>query len=331
VKIAINGFGRIGRNVLRAIYEGGYSEKVQVVAINDLAPTDSNAHLLAFDTTHGRFSEQLEYDDESITINGKSIPVFSQRNPELLPWKALDVDVVFECTGFFRSRDGASLHLQAGAKKVLVSAPGKQLDRTIVYGVNHDEIQQGDTLVSNASCTTNCLAHIAKALHDTVGIESGLANTVHAYTNTQNLLDSFHKDKRRGRAAAYSMIPTSTGSAKAISSVIPALEGKLDAVAVRVPTLNVSLLDFTFQPEKLTSIDEVHDIFRAYSKGRQKVFELSSQPLVSIDYNHNPASCIVDLEQTRQIGNLYKIQAWYDNEWGFSNRMLDTALTMYNS
>ena len=331
MKIAINGFGRIGRNILRAIYEGGYSDRVQVVAINDLAPTENNAHLLAFDTTHGRFTEQLEYDDDTITINGDTIPVFSQRNPEELPWKSLNVDVVFECTGFFRTRDGAGLHIKAGAKKVLVSAPGKKLDKTIVYGVNHEEIDANDTLVSNASCTTNCLAHIVKALHDAVGIESGLVTTVHAYTNTQNLLDSFHKDKRRGRAAAYSLIPTSTGSAKAISSVIPAVKGRLDAVAVRVPTLNVSLLDFTFLPETQSSIDEIHGLFKQYAQGRKKVFELSSQPLVSIDYNHNPASCIVDLEQTRQVGSLYKVQAWYDNEWGFSNRMLDTALIMYKS
>ena len=331
MRIAINGFGRIGRNILRAIYEGGYSDRVQVVAINDLAPTENNAHLLAFDTTHGRFTEQLEYDDDAITINGATIPVFSQRNPEELPWKSLNVDVVFECTGFFRTRDGAGLHIKAGAKKVLVSAPGKKLDKTIVYGVNHGEIDANDTLVSNASCTTNCLAHIVKALHDAVGIESGLVTTVHAYTNTQNLLDSFHKDKRRGRAAAYSLIPTSTGSAKAISSVIPAVKGRLDAVAVRVPTLNVSLLDFTFLPETQSSIDEIHGLFKQYAQGRKKVFELSSQPLVSIDYNHNPASCIVDLEQTRQVGSLYKVQAWYDNEWGFSNRMLDTALIMYKS
>ena len=331
MKIAINGFGRIGRNILRAIYEGGYSDRVQVVAINDLAPTENNAHLLAFDTTHGRFTEQLEYDDDTITINGDTIPVFSQRNPEELPWRSLNVDVVFECTGFFRTRDGAGLHIKAGAKKVLVSAPGKKLDKTIVYGVNHGEIDANDTLVSNASCTTNCLAHLVKALHDAVGIESGLVTTVHAYTNTQNLLDSFHKDKRRGRAAAYSLIPTSTGSAKAISSVIPAVKGRLDAVAVRVPTLNVSLLDFTFLPETQSSIDEIHGLFKQYAQGRKKVFELSSQPLVSIDYNHNPASCIVDLEQTRQVGSLYKVQAWYDNEWGFSNRMLDTALIMYKS
>ena len=328
LKIAINGFGRIGRNVLRAIYENGYEEKVKVVAINDLAPTESNLHLLAFDTTHGRFNATLDHSDDSITVNQDTIPVFMQRDPAQLPWGELGVDVVFECTGFFRSREKAELHRQAGAKKVLVSAPGKNLDKTIVFGVNDDSLNPEDVLVSNASCTTNCLAHVAKAMHDSVGIESGLANTVHAYTNTQNLLDSYHKDKRRGRAAAYSMIPTSTGSAKAIGSVIPELDGKLDAVAVRVPTLNVSLLDFTFTPSKSVTMVEIDSIFSAYAQGRTNVFEVSRQPLVSIDFNHNPASCVVDIAQTRLAGGLVKIQAWYDNEWGFSNRMLDTAIAM---
>jgi len=313
VKIAINGFGRIGRNVLRAIYENGYTNKVEVVAINDLAPTESNAHLLAFDTTHGRFNAKLEFDEQSITVNQTRIPVFMQRDPAKLPWADLDVDVVFECTGFF---------------KVLVSAPGKRLDKTIVYGVNHQTLSAADVFVSNASCTTNCLAHVAKALNDAVGITCGLANTVHAYTNTQNLLDSYHKDKRRGRAAAHSMIPTSTGSAKAIGSVIPELDGKLDAVAVRVPTLNVSLLDFTFVPAQSVEITDIRKIFESYAVGREGVFELNERPLVSIDFNHNPASCVIDIEQTRIAGGLVKVQAWYDNEWGFSNRMLDTALAM---
>ena len=331
IKVAINGFGRIGRNVLRALYENGYKDKVQIVAINDLAPTESNVHLLQYDTTHGRFNAKLEYADDSISIDGEKIPAFMQRDPAKLPWSDLAVDIVFECTGFFRARDKADLHLQAGAKKVLVSAPGKQLDATIVYGVNHQQLTASDRFVSNASCTTNCLAHIAKAMNDSVGIESGLANTVHAYTNTQNLLDSYHKDKRRGRAANYSMIPTSTGSAKAIGSVIPELDGKLDAVAVRVPTLNVSLLDFTFTPIKTLDLETITSILTDYAKGRETVFELNQQPLVSIDFNHNPASCIVDLAQTRISGNLIKIQAWYDNEWGFSNRMLDTALAMAQS
>ena len=328
INIAINGFGRIGRNVIRALYENGYQNKVKVVAINDLAPTDANAHLLQYDTTHGRFNAQVGSTESSISIDGYEIPAFRQRDPAQLPWKDLEVDIVFECTGFFRSRDQAALHIKAGAKKVLVSAPGKNLDATIVYGVNHDILKSSDQFVSNASCTTNCLAHIAKAMHDSVGIESGLANTVHAYTNTQNLLDSFHKDKRRGRAANSSMIPTSTGSAKAIGNVIPDLDGKLDAVAVRVPTLNVSLLDFTFQPTRLASIEEITEIFSQYQIGRKGVFEINQQPLVSIDFNHNPASCIVDVAQTRMVGGLIKVQAWYDNEWAFSNRMLDTAVAM---
>ncbi|MFT6407593.1 MAG: glyceraldehyde 3-phosphate dehydrogenase [Arenicella sp.] len=328
IKVAINGFGRIGRNILRALYENGYRDKVEVVAINDLAPTESNAHLLQYDTTHGRFNAKVEFNDDSISIDGVTIPAFMQRDPSKLPWGDLDVDIVFECTGFFRARDKADLHIQAGAKKVLVSAPGKKLDATIVFGVNHAKLLKTDRFVSNASCTTNCLAHIAKAMNDSIGIESGLANTVHAYTNTQNLLDSYHKDKRRGRAANYSMIPTSTGSAKAIGSVIPELDGKLDAVAVRVPTLNVSLLDFTFVPSKSAEIGEIEAIFQQYAQGRETVFELNRQPLVSIDFNHNPASCIVDLAQTRITTGLIKVQAWYDNEWGFSNRMLDTALAM---
>ena len=328
IKVAINGFGRIGRNVLRALHENAYLDRIQIVAINDLAPTESNAHLLQFDTTHGRFNAQVEYTEDSISINGESIPAYCQRDPAKLPWKELGVDIVFECTGFFRSREKAALHIEAGARKVLVSAPGKKLDATIVYGVNESSLSKSDVFVSNASCTTNCLAHVAKAMHDAVGIESGLANTVHAYTNTQNLLDSYHKDKRRGRAANYSMIPTSTGSAKAIGSVIPELDGKLDAVAVRVPTLNVSLLDFTFIFSRPVSIEDVAEIMHDYARGREGIFSLNERPLVSIDFNHDPSSCVVDLAQTRISGNLVKIQAWYDNEWGFSNRMLDTALAM---
>ena len=331
IKVAINGFGRIGRNIVRALYENGYHDRVKIVAINDLAPIESSTHLLQFDTTHGRFGENVSCDESHITINGLIIPVFKQRNPEQLPWKMLEVDIVFECTGFFRTREKANLHIKAGAKKVLVSAPGKGLDATIVYGVNHDIIKASDKLISNASCTTNCLAHVAKALNDTVGIESGLANTVHAYTNTQNLLDSYHKDKRRSRAAAYSMIPTSTGSAKAIYDVIPELDGKLDAVAVRVPTINVSLLDFTFISSAEFNLEEISGVFNEYAIGRKNVFEVNTQPLVSIDFNHNPASCVVDFEQTRVSGRLVKVQAWYDNEWAFSNRMLDVALVMHHA
>lgn len=333
IKIAINGFGRIGRNILRAIYEGPYGKDIKLVAINDLNSTDANAHLLKYDTAHGHFNAELSHDEESITVNGDRISAFMQREPDKLPWGELDVDIVFECTGFFRSRDLAALHLTAGAKKVLVSAPGKKLDgvgldATVVFGVNEDILTANDRLVSNASCTTNCLAHVAKAMHDSVGIEHGLVNTVHAYTNTQNLLDSFHKDKRRGRAAAYSMIPTSTGSAQAIGDVIPALAGKLDALAIRTPVLNVSLLDFTFTSSKSVSAADIRDILESYAAQRPGVFELGYEPLVSIDYNHNPASCVVDMEQRYSKGNLTKLLAWYDNEWGYSNRMLDTALVM---
>ena len=331
INIAINGFGRIGRNVIRAIYENGYDDQIRVVAVNDLAATESNAHLLQYDTTHGRFNAKVEYTEDSISINDHQIPAFMQRDPAQLPWSDLKVDIVFECTGFFRARDKAQLHLDAGADKVLVSAPGQQLDKTIVYGVNDSILDKQDRFVSNASCTTNCLAHVAKAMHDTVGIEQGLANTIHAYTNTQNLLDSYHKDKRRMRAANYSMIPTSTGSAKAIGMVIPELDGKLDAVSVRVPTLNVSLLDFTFTSSKQINAEDVTTIFTEYQQGRENVFEINQQPLVSIDFNHNPASCVVDIEQTRVSGDLIKVLAWYDNEWAFSNRMLDTALAMANS
>jgi len=328
INIAINGFGRIGRNVLRAIYESGQNADFNVVAINDLAPTEINAHLLQYDSTHGRFNVDVRYTEDSIIVGDQSIPAFMQRDPKKLPWNDLGVDVVFECTGFFRSRDKADLHIQAGANKVLVSAPGKQLDKTIVYGVNDSTLTAQDIFVSNASCTTNCLAHVAKAINDAVGIEQGLANTVHAYTNTQNLVDSYHKDKRRARAASYSMIPTTTGSAKAIGAVIPELDGKLNAVAVRVPTLNVSLLDFTFTPSSKISLDDVESIFQKYAQGREGIFALNQQPLVSIDFNHHPASCVVDLAQTRINGDLVKVLAWYDNEWGFSNRMLDTARAM---
>jgi len=332
INIAINGFGRIGRNVVRAIYESGYRDEVNIVAINDLAPIDTNAHLLEFDSTHGRFNADIDYSESSLTINGDEIAAFMQRDPEQLPWKELGVDVVFECTGFFRTQEKAELHIKAGAKKVLISAPGKgKIDATVVFGVNQDILKPSDKVVSNASCTTNCLAHVAKAMNDAFGIESGLANTIHAYTNTQRLVDSFHKDKRRARAANTSMIPASTGSAKAIGLVVPELDGKLDAVAVRVPTLNVSLLDFTFIAQKEVSIDSVNAIFDEYIVGREGVFDINRRPLVSIDFNHDKASCVVDIEQTRVSGSLVKIQAWYDNEWGFSNRMLDTAKTMMSN
>ena len=331
IRIAINGFGRIGRNILRAVIENGDEAKYKIVAVNDLAPIETNAHLLEFDTTHGRFSANIHNTNKSIVVNDVEIPAFSERDPSKLPWKELGVDIVFECTGFFRSKDKASLHLDAGAQKVLVSAPGKNLDATIVYGVNDDVLTAADLLVSNASCTTNCLAHVAKAMNDSIGITNGMANTIHSYTNTQNLLDSHHKDMRRARAAASSMIPTTTGSAKAIGSVIPELDGKLNAVSVRVPTINVSLLDFTFITNETVSMTDIETIFKQYAIGREGVFGINRKPLVSIDYNHNAASCTVDMEQTRINGQLIKILAWYDNEWGFSNRMLDTARAMINA
>lgn len=333
INVAINGFGRIGRNILRALYEGEYRDKITVVAINDLSPADSNLHLLQYDSTHGRFNANLSGTEDAILVNGDEIQMFSQREPDQLPWQELKVDIVFECTGFFRTPSLASKHLQAGAKKVLLSAPGKNeadrnWDATVVYGVNEDILTSDLTLVSNASCTTNCLAHVAKAMHDFVGINEGFANTVHAYTSTQNLVDRYHKDKRRARAAAYSVIPTSTGSAKAIGEVIPDLAGKLDAVAVRTPIINVSLLDFTFTPERSATEREIRQCFTDYASARKGIVEINNEPLVSIDFNHNPASCIVDLGQLFVKPGLVKILAWYDNEWGYSNRMLDTALSM---
>lgn len=329
MRVAINGFGRIGRLILRAIHENGYADKVTVVAINDLGTTDINAHLLQFDSAHGRFPHTIEHTEDSISVGGVPIPTYQQRDPAKLPWKELDVDIVFECTGYFRDRDGASLHLKAGARKVLLSAPGKQFDATIVYGVNDGIIKASDKLVSNASCTTNCLAHLAKALNDSVGIVQGIANTIHAMTNTQNVVDAYHKDMRRSRSASHSMIPTTTGSAKAIGSVIPELDGKLDAVAVRVPTINVSLLDLTFTPAKALNLQDIETVFQEYLVGRENVFGINTMPLVSIDFNHDPRSCVVDMAHTRLNGGLVKVLAWYDNEWGFSNRMLDTALSMY--
>ena len=331
IKIAINGFGRIGRNVLRAIYERGLENEIRVVAINDLAALDTSIHLLKYDSTHGRFMHRVQETPTGFTVGKHSIQAYTEKDPSKLPWGDLDVDIVMECTGYFRTPELAQSHIDAGARKVLISAPGKGVEKTVVYGVNENILKQTDTIVSNASCTTNCLAHLAKAVEDSVGIEYGLVNTVHAYTNTQRLLDTSHKDKRRGRAAATSLIPTSTGSAKAIASVIPSLSGKLDAVAIRVPTQNVSLLDFSFVPTKPSSIDDVHAIFREYAKNRSGVFEVSDEPLVSIDYNHSPLSCAVDTLQTRQAGLMLKVFAWYDNEWGFSNRMIDTAFAMVHA
>jgi glyceraldehyde 3-phosphate dehydrogenase len=328
-KVAINGFGRIGRNVLRAMYEHGKNEQIQIVAINDLGEAAINAHLLKYDTVHGQFSKDVGVDGDCLLVGGDRIRVLAERNPENLPWAALEVDLVLECTGFFTARETAGAHISAGAKKVLVSAPGQNLDATVVYGVNDDVLSASDVLVSNASCTTNCLAPIAKALHDELVIEKGLANTVHSYTNDQRLNDVYHTDLRRARAAAHSMIPSKTGAAAAIGLVVPELAGKLDGLSIRVPTLNVSLLDLTVDVGRDTTVKEVNDILQAASeKSKGGVFKISSLPLVSSDFNHNPASSIADVTQTRVIGNMVKILAWYDNEWGFSNRMIDTASRM---
>lgn len=327
VKVAINGFGRIGRNILRAFYESGRND-IQIVAINDLAPIDTNAHLLEFDTTHGRFNADIKQSDNKITVNGNDIAVFAERNPEDLPWGKLDIDIVMECTGFFRSAETAGKHITAGAKKVIVSAPGDGLDKTVVYGVNHQILTADDRIISNASCTTNCLAPVAKVLHEALGIEEGLMNTIHAYTNDQSLLDVAHSDLRRARAAAQSMIPSSTGAAKAVGLVLPELNGKLDGFSMRVPTINVSVVDLTFTVSKETTAEEVNALIKKASETELKgVLDINDRPLVSSDFNHNPASSVFDATQTRVAasGKLVKILSWYDNEWGFSNRMLDTA------
>ena len=332
-RIAINGFGRIGRNVLRALYERNLQSEIQIVAINDLGSPAINAHLLKHDTVHGSFGFDVESSAESITVNGDVIKITAERNPANLPWKELDVDVVFECTGIFTSKEKASAHLEAGAKKVLISAPGTDVDLTVVYGVNHDKITAEQTVFSNASCTTNCLAPLAAALHDTVGITCGLANTVHSFTNDQNITDAYHSDMYRARAAGHSLIPTKTGAAAAIGLVIPELKGKLDGLAIRVPTINVSLLDLTFTASRDTSVEEINKIVTDAANTRfDGVLHVNTLPLVSIDFNHSNASSIFDATQTRVIGgNQVKVLAWYDNEWGYSNRMLDTARAIMNA
>jgi glyceraldehyde 3-phosphate dehydrogenase len=328
-KIAINGFGRIGRNVLRAMYEYRKHDQIQVVAINDLGEAAINAHLLKYDTVHGEFAPSVSVDGDNLVVAGDKIRVLAERNPADLPWAEMGVDLVLECTGLFTTREGASAHLEAGAKKVLVSAPGKNMDATVVYGVNDDVLTPAHRIVSNASCTTNCLAPIAKALHESLGIEKGLANTVHSYTNDQRLNDVYHTDLRRARAAAHSMIPSKTGAAAAIGLVVPELDGKLDGLSVRVPTLNVSLLDLTVTVSRETTVDEVNEILaKAVETTKEDVFKTNELPLVSSDFNHNPASSIADVTQTRVFGDMVKILAWYDNEWGFSNRMIDTANRM---
>ncbi|WP_425039145.1 type I glyceraldehyde-3-phosphate dehydrogenase [Primorskyibacter sp. S187A] len=327
VKVAINGFGRIGRNVLRAIIESGRTD-IEVVAINDLGPVETNAHLLQYDTVHGRFPAQVTVSGESIDVGRGPMAVTAMRNPADLPWS--DVDVVLECTGIFTSKDACQAHLENGSSRVLISAPGKDADKTIVYGVNDNELTAEDVIVSNASCTTNCLAPVAKVLNDAIGIKRGFMTTVHSYTGDQPTLDTMHKDLYRARAAAMSMIPTSTGAAKAVGLVLPELNGKLDGVAIRVPTPNVSVVDLTFEANRDTSVDEINDAIRAAANGPLKgVLGATDHKLVSMDFNHDPHSSIFATDQTKVMdGNMCRILSWYDNEWGFSNRMADTAIAM---
>ena len=329
MKVAINGFGRIGRLVLRAILEQGRDD-IEVVAINDLADARSNAMLFKRDSVHGRFAGTVEADGNDIIIDGKRIRVTAERDPANLPHKALGVDIALECTGFFTDADKARAHLDAGAKRVLISAPGKGVDLTVVYGVNHQKLTADHVIVSNASCTTNCLAPVAKVLNELVGIERGLMTTIHAYTNDQKILDQIHSDMRRARAAAMSMIPTTTGAARAVGEVLPELKGKLDGSAIRVPTPNVSLVDLTFVPGRDTTRDEINAALKAASEGAMKgILDYTDEPLVSIDLNHCPASSTVDSLETAVIdGKLVRVVSWYDNEWGFSNRMADTAVAM---
>ncbi|WP_271271045.1 type I glyceraldehyde-3-phosphate dehydrogenase [Aliamphritea hakodatensis] len=327
IRVAINGFGRIGRNILRALYESGYRDQIQIVAINDLGDAAINAHLLSYDSVHGRFNAEVSVDNNALLVNGDAIRIYAERDPAKLPWEAHQVDVVYECTGLFTSRDKAAAHLSAGAKKVIISAPAAGVDATVVHGINHHLLNNEQQIISNASCTTNCLAPVAKSLNDSIGIESGLMTTIHAYTNDQKLSDVYHTDPYRARAATQSMIPTKTGAAAAVGLVLPELNGKLDGMAVRVPTINVSLVDLSFIAERETSAEEVNQIITDAAAGPLgKVLQVNTLPLVSIDFNHNPASSIFDATQTRVNGRLVKVMAWYDNEWGFSNRMLDNTL-----
>jgi len=333
IRVAINGYGRIGRNVLRAHYESNKAHGIEIVAINDLGNSDTNAHLTQYDTTHGRFPGTVSVDGDCIVVNGDRIKVFAQRNPAELPWGELKVDVVLECTGFFTTKEKAGAHLKAGAKKVIISAPGgKDVDATIVYGVNHDVLKATDTVISNASCTTNCLAPLVKPLHDAIGLEHGLMTTVHAYTNDQVLTDVYHEDLRRARSATQSMIPTKTGAAAAVGLVLPELNGKLDGFAIRVPTINVSLVDLSFTAKRDTSVDEVNQILKAAADGPLKgILNYNTLPLVSVDFNHCTASSTFDATLTKVSGRLVKVLSWYDNEWGFSNRMLDTTVALMNA
>ncbi|TQV75065.1 type I glyceraldehyde-3-phosphate dehydrogenase [Aliikangiella marina] len=332
IRVAINGYGRIGRNVLRALYESGKRNDIQIVAVNDLGSAETNVHLTKYDSVHGRFNAEVSYADGMMTVNGDPIEVLSERVPEELPWDRLNVDVVYECTGVFRSRETAGKHITAGAKKVIISAPGTDVDATVVYGVNHDVLNSDCEIISNASCTTNCLAPIAKVINDAIGIEKGVMTTIHAYTNDQNLIDMAHKDIYRARSATMSMIPTKTGAAKAVGLVLPELEGKLDGMAVRVPTANVSVVDLNIITSRDTGVAEINHLIKTAALGKMAgVIHYNEEPLVSIDFNHNAASSCFDASQTSVNGNLVKIMSWYDNEWGFSNRMLDTTLALMNA
>ncbi len=334
IKVGINGYGRIGRNVLRAIHESGRAGEFDVVAINDLGDAKTNAHLTRRDTAHGKFPGTIEVDGTDMIVNGDRIKVFAERDPAKLPWGKLGVEVVFECTGLFTTREAAGKHIEGGARKVVISAPGgADIDGTIVYGVNHTDLTSKHTIISNASCTTNCLAPLVKPLHDAIGVKHGIMTTIHAYTNDQVLTDVYHKDLRRARSATMSQIPTSTGAAKAVGLVLPELNGKLDGYSMRIPTINVSAVDLTFVPERATTIEEINTVLKAASEGPLKgVLAYNEEPLVSIDFNHDPASSTYDATLTKVIGGtLVKVCAWYDNEWGFSNRMLDTTVALVNA
>ncbi|HKW79840.1 MAG TPA: type I glyceraldehyde-3-phosphate dehydrogenase [Casimicrobiaceae bacterium] len=331
IKVAINGYGRIGRNILRAHYETGRKHPLAIVAINDLGSPETNAHLTRYDTAHGKFPGKVEVDGDAMVVNGDRIKVLAQRNPADLPWGAMGIDVVLECTGLFTTKEKASAHHKGGAKKVIISAPGgKDVDATVVYGVNHASLKAADTVISNASCTTNCLAPLAKVLNDKIGIVNGLMTTVHAYTNDQVLTDVYHEDLRRARSATMNMIPTKTGAASALGLVLPELNGKLDGYSIRVPTINVSIVDLSFIAARDTTVDEVNAIMKSASTSGPlaSIVGYNTAPLVSVDFNHDPRSSIFDATLTKVSGRLVKASAWYDNEWGFSNRMLDVAIAL---
>ncbi len=334
VKVAINGYGRIGRNILRSLYESGRNDEISIVAVNDLGDANTNAHLTRYDTAHGKFPGEISVDGDHMVVNGDRIRVCAERDPGKLPWAELGVDVVHESTGFFATKEKAMPHLAAGAKKVIISAPaGTTVDATIVYGVNHDTLKASDQVISNASCTTTCLAPLVKPLHEKIGVEYGLMTTIHAYTNDQVLTDVYHTDLRRARSATMSMIPAKTGAAAAVGLVLPELAGKLDGFAIRVPTINVSLVDLVFTASRDTSVEEINSILKEASEGELKgVLQYSDGPLVSVDFNHDPASSSYDSTLTKVMeGRLVKVCSWYDNEWGFSNRMLDTTLALINA